>query len=169
MAVESATFREMFGMFPTAVSIVTAMERGEPRGLTCSAVSAVSMDPPLLLVCVDKASRTLNALMTSEGFVVNVLAAGGQDIARLFASSSVRKFAGVPWLPSSWAGGAPLLTDVALACAECSVEQTVEAGDHWIFIGRVEEVSVFPRQPLLHQRGRFDIWTDRAQEPQARR
>lgn len=165
MAVDVTRFQELFGSFPTMVSIVTAVDAdGRPRGLTCNAVSAVSARPPLLLVCVDKQSHTLDALLTSRAFVVNVLADGGQQAARVCAGRSERKFAGLRWMPSAVAGGAPVLVDAVLAYAECVVVQTVEAGDHWIFIGQVEGAEVLPRSPVLYHQGEFEVWTPQARQ-----
>lgn len=164
MATDAHGFRGFFGSFPTAVSVVTALdERGEPRGFTCNAISAVSVEPPLLLVCVQRGSHTLPALRATGAFVVNVLADGGQDLAGVFASRSDRKFEGVRWRPSEVAGGAPVLRDGILGHAECTVVRTVEAGDHLIFIGQVEATDVFPRRPVLYHRGDFGFW-DRADE-----
>lgn len=164
MAVDAVRFRELFGSFPTSVSIVTTLDdRGEPRGFTCNAVCAVSADPPLLLVCVDKGSRSLPALQHSGAFVVHVLAEEGRDASDRFAGRSEDKFAGQEWYPSAAAGGAPVLTGVALALAECVVVQRVEAGDHWIFIARVDGAQVFPRRPLLYHRRGYHVWESAAE------
>ncbi|MHC3474079.1 flavin reductase family protein [Streptomyces sp. 7R007] len=164
MAVDAGRFRELFGSFPTSVSIVTTLDRtGEPRGFTCNAVSAVSVNPPLLLVCVDKGSRSLPALQHSGAFVVHVLADGGQDASERFAGKSADKFAGHAWRPSAVAGGAPVLSDIALGHAECTVVQRVEAGDHWILIGRVEAAEVFSRRPLLYHRRAYSVWDPAAE------
>ncbi|MFE0464057.1 flavin reductase family protein, partial [Kitasatospora sp. NPDC058965] len=159
MAVDAGRFREIFGSFPTAVAIVTALdEAGEPKGFTCNAVSAVSVDPALLLVCVDKGSRSLPALRHSGAFVVHFLGEDGQQASDRFAGRGDDKFAGQDWYPSAAAGGAPVLTGVALAHAECVVVQQVEAGDHWILIARVEEGEVHPSRPLLYHRRGYHVW-----------
>jgi flavin reductase (DIM6/NTAB) family NADH-FMN oxidoreductase RutF len=160
MAVDTSRFRGFFGAFPTSVAIVTALdENDEPRGFTCNALTAVSAEPPLLSVCVDKRSQTLPALAHSGAFVVHVLAEGAQEASEAFAGKSERKFAGRGWKPSPVAGGAPLLADIALAYAECTVVQRVEAGDHWIYIGRVDGTEVFPRRPLLYHRRNYTVWS----------
>ncbi|MQY36679.1 Flavin-dependent monooxygenase, reductase subunit HsaB [Streptomyces sp. RB17] len=164
MAVDTNRFREFFGSFPTAVAIVTALdERNEPRGFTCNALTAVSAEPPLLSVCVDRRSQTLPALAHSGAFVVHVLAEGAQEASELFAGKSERKFAGRGWKPSSVAQGAPVLADIALAYAECSVVQRVEAGDHWIYIARVDGAAVFPRRPLLYHQRHYRVWSPAGQ------
>ncbi|MEU5045332.1 flavin reductase family protein [Streptomyces griseorubiginosus] len=160
MAVETSRFRELFGSFPTSVAIVTALDdQQEPRGFTCNALTAVSAEPPLLSVCVDKRSQTLPALIHSGAFVVHILAEGAQEASEAFAGKSEHKFAGRRWKPSETAKGAPVLTDIALAYAECTVVQPVEAGDHWIYIARVDGVEVFPRRPLLYHRRSYSIWS----------
>ena len=104
--------------FPTGVAIVTTLdEHGEPKGLTTNAVCSVSAEPPLLLVCVDVASRTLAALRHARRFVVNFMSDGRADLCALFASKADDKFADVQWEPGL--GGVPLLAEDALAYAEC--------------------------------------------------
>lgn len=159
MPVTSQQFREIFGSFPTAVAVITAMdEDGEPRGFTCNAVCAVSASPPLLLIGVDKKSQTLPAILSSRAFAVNFLAASGAETSRIFAGKGHDKFSGIEWEPSAVADGAPVLTDVALAVAECRTEQTVEAGDHWLIVARVDGGTVFPREPLLYCQGAYSTW-----------
>ncbi|MFG2607156.1 flavin reductase family protein [Streptomyces sp. NPDC048514] len=160
MPVSSEQFREIFGSFPTAVAVITTVDdQGEPRGFTCNAVCSVSAAPPLLLIGVDKQSQTLPALLSTQAFVVNFLAASGQEASQVFASKSQDKFATVRWRPSDLAAGAPILTDVALAYAECRTVQTVEAGDHWLFVAQVEGGRTDAREPLLYCRGEYSIWS----------
>ncbi|MER6343670.1 flavin reductase family protein [Streptomyces sp. NPDC001595] len=157
MAVDSGAFRAVFGAVPTPVAIITALDAdGEPRGFTCNAFSAVSADPPQLLVCVDKRSQTLPAVLFSGAFGVNLLAHRGQDTARVFAGKAARKFDGVPWRPGL--SGVPVLTEAAVAHAGCALVRSVPAGDHLILIGRVEETEVFRGPAALYQRGVFGMW-----------
>jgi flavin reductase (DIM6/NTAB) family NADH-FMN oxidoreductase RutF len=122
--------------FPTGVAVVTTLDAGgEPRGLTTNALCSVSAEPPLLLVCVDRESRTLPALVHSGRFLVNFLAEQRHELARLFASKAEDKFAGVAWEPGP--GGLPRLHEDSLAYAECETEQVLEAGDHVILTGLV--------------------------------
>ena len=123
--------------FPTGVAIVTTLdENGEPKGLTTNAICSVSADPPMLLVCVDKTSRTLAALRHARRFVVNFMSDGCADLCALFASKADDKFAAVAWEPGL--GGVPCLVEQALAIAECRTEQELEAGDHLVLTGVVE-------------------------------
>jgi flavin reductase (DIM6/NTAB) family NADH-FMN oxidoreductase RutF len=130
---------DFFGImsaFPTGVAVVTTLDAGgEPRGLTTNALCSVSADPPLLLVCVDKASRTLPGLLHSGRFVVNFLAERRDALAQLFASKAEDKFADVDWEPGI--GGMPCLRADSLAYAECEIEQVLEAGDHVVLTGLV--------------------------------
>jgi flavin reductase (DIM6/NTAB) family NADH-FMN oxidoreductase RutF len=133
---DAPTFFGIMSAFPTGVAVVTAVDAGgAPRGLTTNAVTSVSAEPPMLLVCVDKASRTLPALLAARRFAVNFVSTGRHDLAAAFASKADDKFAGVAWRPGET--GAPLLVEDALAWAECETEQEIEAGDHWILVGRV--------------------------------
>jgi flavin reductase (DIM6/NTAB) family NADH-FMN oxidoreductase RutF len=131
VAVPRDEFFAIMSAFPTGVAVVTTLDAsGEPRGLTTNALCAVSAEPPLLLVCVDRESRTLPALLHSKRFVVNFLAEQRHELARLFASKAHDKFASVVWEPGI--GGMPCLREDSLAYAECETEQELEAGDHVI-------------------------------------
>lgn len=157
MPVDADAFRAVFGTIPTPVAIITALDAdGEPRGFTCNAFSAVSASPPLLLVCVGKGSNTLPAMLSSGIFAVNFVAGQGRDTALAFAGKGTRKFEGVTW--HGGLAGAPMLTEAAVAYAGCTLVQSMEAGDHWLLIGRVEETEVFPREAALYQRGVFGTW-----------
>jgi flavin reductase (DIM6/NTAB) family NADH-FMN oxidoreductase RutF len=136
MAVSCEEFFAIMSAFPTGVAVVTTLDAdGRPRGLTTNALCAVSADPPLLLVCVDKESRTLPALLHSRRFVVNFLAEQRDHLARVFASKADDKFADVAWEPGI--GGMPCLSEDSLAYAECETEQELEAGDHVVLTGLV--------------------------------
>lgn len=144
--------------FPSGVVIVTAFaEDGRPRGLTVNAFCAVSLEPPLALVCIDKQSNTLPAIRHSHGFTANILASGREPLARLMATKSDSKFDGVEWTrPDS--GGPVLERDVA-AYAICSLTETIAAGDHWIVLGQVVDgAHVAGVAPLVYgRRDYFDL------------
>ncbi len=159
MPVDEELYRALAGSFPTGVTIVTAMgQDGQPRGLTTQSFAGLSVDPPLMLVCVDKSSRTLRALEHSRAFVVNFLKAGSEALSTRFASKEEDKFSDVRWQPSRVARGAPLLLEASVACAECLVTETVDAGDHWIYIGRVEGGRVLGGAPLVYYRRTYAAW-----------
>jgi flavin reductase (DIM6/NTAB) family NADH-FMN oxidoreductase RutF len=147
-AIDPARFREVIGRFPTGVAIVTADGPDGPSGLTTNAVTSLSLDPMLLLVCFDNASRTLPAVRDAGRFAVNVLRAGQEDLAAVFASKRVarQKFEAVT---HRVAHGVPVL-DGALAWLACDLEALHAAGDHTIGIGRVTHLDADPAgEPLV--------------------
>jgi flavin reductase (DIM6/NTAB) family NADH-FMN oxidoreductase RutF len=157
MAVALQLFRDIMACFPTGVAIVTARETDErPRGLTLSAFCPVSLEPPLVLVCIDKASNTLPALRASGGFTVNFLAGGREHLAVLYASKADEKFEGIAWSLPETAEGGPVLHEDCAAYAVCITRQAIEAGDHWVFIGEVcEGAAIAGRLPLVYHRRAF--------------
>lgn len=157
-AVDPARYREVIGSFATGVCVVTAHGSDGPAGLTTNAVSSLSLDPLLLLVCFDNASRTLPVVRESGRFAVNVLRAGQEELARVFASKRVaqEKFEAVT---HTVAHGVPVLDD-ALAWIACDLDGLHPAGDHTIGIGRVTHLSAddapdAKNDPLLFFRGGF--------------
>jgi len=147
-------FRHVLGHFPSGVTIVTTSDgQGKPTGLTVSAFASVSLEPPLILVCVDHKSQTYPALLESRRFAVNVLNVDQQAVSRRFASQRLDKFDGVPFTRGHL--GLPLI-DGALVHVECVTVSTYEGGDHTIFLGQVEHAAVGKGEPLLYFRGRYD-------------
>jgi flavin reductase (DIM6/NTAB) family NADH-FMN oxidoreductase RutF len=164
--VDRATFRELAGAFPSGVTIVTTVdERGAPRGLTTQAFIGLSSEPPLVLVSLDRASRTLAALRRSRRFVVNVLKSGSEDLSTRFATKADDKFDGVRWIPSTIAGGAPVLIDAATAFMECTVADVIEQGDHVMFVGSVEGGRSIGGPPLLYYRRTYATWPEEKPAP----
>src|SRR5512140_1246962 len=101
MPVDRDRYRSLAGSFPTGVTIITARAAdGAPRGLTTQSFVGLSSDPPLMLVAIDRSSRTLEAMRAARGFVINSLKIGAEEVSTVFASKSDDKFAGVPWRPS---------------------------------------------------------------------
>lgn len=138
--IEPQRFREVMSSFPSGVVVLTAFgEDARPRGLTVSAFCAVSLQPPLALVCIDKTSNTLPAVQHTGGFTANILAAGREHLARRMATKLTDKFDGLTWRrPHSPVGG-PILEADTSAYAVSALRDTIEAGDHWILIGLVTE------------------------------
>ena len=140
--------------FPSGVVVLTAFgEDGQPRGLTVSAFCAVSLEPPLALVCVDKTSNTLPAVQHTGGFTANILATGRDHIARRMATKLTDKFDGLSWgRPDANVGG-PIMRDDVAAYAVCALRETIDAGDHWILIGLVVGGGHFDEvRPMVFQR-----------------
>jgi flavin reductase (DIM6/NTAB) family NADH-FMN oxidoreductase RutF len=136
--IEAERFRAVMASFPSGVVVLTAFgDDGRPRGLTVSAFCAVSLDPPLALVCIDKTSNTLPAVQHTGGFTANILAAGREPLARRMATKLSDKFDGLAWTRPSTKVGGPVLHDDTAAYAVCALRDTIEAGDHWVLIGLV--------------------------------
>ncbi|GGO95511.1 flavin reductase family protein [Wenjunlia tyrosinilytica] len=154
-SVDLQTFRFVMASFASGVSVVTTLdENDQPRGLTCSAICSVSVDPPLLLSSVSNRSGTLPAVLSSGRFAVNILGSQGQSVSQLFASGANDKFDRVRWEPGP-ASGAPVL-QVNVAHAECELHNAVEAGDHTLLIGRVIGGGTEQdRHPLAYWRGAY--------------
>jgi flavin reductase (DIM6/NTAB) family NADH-FMN oxidoreductase RutF len=149
----------VLGSFPTGVTVVTTVDdMGTPRGLTSNAVCAVSAEPPLLLICVDKRSSCLPALLESKTFVVNFLAAGRGELATRFASRNIDRFAQVRWEPAVAAAGVPILVDDIVAHAECLLTQVMDAGDHFVLIGHIVTGSSNGGSPLMYLRRTYAAW-----------
>jgi flavin reductase (DIM6/NTAB) family NADH-FMN oxidoreductase RutF len=160
MPVGRDLFCDILASFPAGVTVVSAFAPdGAPRGLTVSAFCSVSPDPPLVLVCIDKSSQTLPAILQTGGFTVTILSAGWDELALRFAGKAADKFNGVRWVPPEVPGTGPVLVDAACAYAACRVDSVIEAGDHVVFLARVEEGRVWEsRSPLLYFRRSFANW-----------
>jgi crotonobetainyl-CoA:carnitine CoA-transferase CaiB-like acyl-CoA transferase/flavin reductase (DIM6/NTAB) family NADH-FMN oxidoreductase RutF len=153
--------RDAFGRFATGVTVVTTRQPdGTPRGFTANSFTSVSLDPPLLLVCIGKTALSCDSFARAEHFAVNILADTQKDVSGLFASQSPEKFDIANWHPD--ARTMPLI-DGALAHFSCARHRLVDAGDHLILIGEVEGFDTQEGQPLGYYRGAyFDIGLDRA-------
>lgn len=136
----SEHFRKVLGQLPTGVVIVTGGDQEHPSGLVCGSFMSVSLEPPLVAVAPAKASRSWPAISEGGVFCANVLSEEQEELARTFATSGIDKFAGVTWQRAP-ATGAPLL-DGAAAWIDCRIHQRIEAGDHWLVLGEVLELSV---------------------------
>jgi flavin reductase (DIM6/NTAB) family NADH-FMN oxidoreductase RutF len=142
------------GSYPTGVTIVSAVdESGVPYGLTVNSFTSVSLDPPLVLVCIGHTSTSHDRLVAGAHFVVNILSAAQGEAATRFATEpSEGRFDAITW--RSGASGAPILHDTT-AWLECEVQEVMEGGDHSILIGRVLESWVGEEPALLFHRGRL--------------
>ena len=138
--IEPQRFREVMASFPSGVVVLTAFgDDGRPRGLTVSAFCAASLEPPLVLVCIDKTSNTLPAVQHTGGFTANILGTGREELARRMATKLSDKFDNLSWRRPDTKVGGPILESDSAAYAVCALRDTIEAGDHWILIGLVTE------------------------------
>jgi len=151
---DARALRDAFGCFTTGVTIVTTLdEDGRPVGFTANSFASVSLDPPLALICVGAEASCLPALHTSGAFVVNVLHVDQQALAAQFARRGADRFEGVT--PGTWHTGAPVLPG-CMANFECRTEQSIDAGDHRILIGRILKVHHdADHEPLVYLRGGY--------------
>jgi 3-hydroxy-9,10-secoandrosta-1,3,5(10)-triene-9,17-dione monooxygenase reductase component len=153
-------FRAVLGHFCTGITIVTARDSDGPVGMTAQSFAALSLDPPLVLVCPGKASSSWPRIEATGAFCVNVLGEHQEEMCRGFAISGVDKFDGVGYRPSPHTAS-PLLSDV-LAWVDCRLDAVYEGGDHVIAVGRVLDLGVENEggKPLLFYRGgygRFEV------------
>jgi flavin reductase (DIM6/NTAB) family NADH-FMN oxidoreductase RutF len=156
MSVTQAEFRRAMGCFATGVTVITVDQDGEVHGMTANAFSSVSLDPMLVLVCVDHRARTHAHLHARKRFGINVLSDSQRAISEYYARSSENhqhaERAGAHF--DRTRHGTPVL-EGALAYLECRLHSAQDAGDHTIFIGEVEDMVVREGDPLLFFRGTY--------------
>ncbi len=152
------TFRAVMGHFVTGITVVTTFADGAPQGITVNALSSVSLEPPLVMVALDRRRFITPSVHAFGRYAVNVLSEEQQALSDCFAGAPVRPgrdaFCGASWTPGST--GLPLL-DGAIATLECTVVETFRAGDHELFIGRVDALGHSDQRPmpLLYYRRRY--------------
>jgi 3-hydroxy-9,10-secoandrosta-1,3,5(10)-triene-9,17-dione monooxygenase reductase component len=157
-AIDSARYRQVLGHFPTGVTVITAAGAAGPVGLCVGSFASVSLDPPLVAFFAGKSSSTYPAIESAGHFCVNILGDDQEEQARVFASKSDDKFAGIGWRPAAGTG-APVLNDV-IAWIDCRIDAVHEAGDHWIVVGRVLDLEIgHEGGPLVFFRGGFGRYT----------
>ena len=156
--IDSEVFRRVMGHFVTGVTVVTALDGERPFGITVNALSSVSLDPPLVMVALDR-RRFLTPIVKAAGrYAVNILSEDQQALSDCFAGAPVepgrKAFCGAAWHRGS--SGLPLI-DGAIATLECTVVETFSAGDHDLFIGRVDTLlnELHHPMPLLYYRRRY--------------
>lgn len=153
MSLEPDAFRAVLGRFACGVTVVTATdESGVDHGMTVSAFASVSLEPPLIVVCIDKTASMHDVITNSECFAINVLAATQEALARRFADTGAQKFGGVGYTRGE--SGAPILNDV-LAQIECKRVSSTMTGDHTVIIAETMAASLRDVRPLLYYRGGF--------------
>ena len=155
MTIDSRSFRKALGCFASGVTVITALnpQTKSPAGVTVSAFSSLSLEPPLVMFCLGKQTSSLDTFRAAGGFVVNVLSETQRDLSIRFASRAEDKWSGLAW--ESWSSGAPVLAN-CLTNLECSLVNTVDGGDHEIFIGKVEKMRHQEGgSPLIYFRGSY--------------
>jgi 3-hydroxy-9,10-secoandrosta-1,3,5(10)-triene-9,17-dione monooxygenase reductase component len=151
-------FRAVMGRFVTGITVVTTLKDGQPQGITVNALSSVSLEPPLVMVALDRRRFITPFVRAARRYAVNVLSEDQQALSDCFAGAPVEPgrdaFCGARWAPGTT--GLPLL-DGAIATLECTVVRTFEAGDHELFIGRVDALGSDERRPmpLLYYRRQY--------------
>ena len=165
MAIHPDQFRHGLAQFASGVTVVTTRDAaGQPLGLTVSAFCSVSLQPPLVLACIDHRSETQAAFRASGLFAVSVLAEDQEELSRRFALSGPEKFADLGLVEGRL--GLPLVPD-ALAHLECRVVAAHEAGDHTLYVGEIVSLSVRPGRPLLYHQGLYRRLAPESGPPEA--
>ncbi|MBI4362583.1 MAG: flavin reductase family protein [Euryarchaeota archaeon] len=155
MPFTSQDFRRAMGAFATGVTVVTTRLEGKPHGFTANSFTSLSLEPPLVLVCVDKKTTAHPMLTRSRIFAVNILAADQEEVSRKFADKAqeATRFDGLR--TATGVTGAPLI-EGSLAYADCRVVAVHDGGDHSIFVGLVEDLATWQdKPPLLFHKGRY--------------
>jgi len=149
---DQARFREVLGHFATGVTIVTALEDGEPVGFTCQSFAALSLDPPMVILAPSRSSTSWPRIREAGAFCVNILEEHQEALSRTFAVSGGDKFDGIGWKPGLT--GAPVL-EGSLAMVECRLGEIFDGGDHELVTGLVVAMDVGEGGPLLFYRSGF--------------
>lgn len=153
MSVSPDEFRSVLGRFPSGVTVVTTKAAdGSDQGMTVSAFCSLSLEPPLVIICIEKTASVHEALTRAPAFVVNVLSAKQEQIARRFSIVDIDRFEGVGF---SRSGSGIAVLDDALAVIECNRSAQLDGGDHTIIVGEVEAGRAETGSPLLYYRGGY--------------
>jgi flavin reductase (DIM6/NTAB) family NADH-FMN oxidoreductase RutF len=152
-APDARSFRDALGRFATGVAFLTALPDGQPAGLIVNSLTSVSLEPPMIAFCPSRNSLTWSRMRREKRFGVNVLGRQHERFAMRAAPAGADRFAGLDW--ELGPRRVPLLTD-ALATLECEIHAEHPAGDHWIVVGRVDDVRTSPvNDPLVFFAGAF--------------
>jgi len=151
--VDPSVFRNLLGRFPTGVTVLTIPgPDGQPAGMTASSLASVSLEPPLLSVCVDRQADLHDLIVSAPGFVVNILESGQEPLSRRFAEEHPDRFAGVGY---HFGPGGEVVLDDTLAHIECRRHALYDGGDHSIIIGLVTGGATGTGRPLIYYRGGY--------------
>lgn len=160
--VDPKTMRNAMGRFATGVAVVTTAADDQPHGMTVNSLTSVSLEPPLLLVCLTIGARSTDAITDAGRFAVNILSSRQEPLALRFARRGEDHFAGLNL--TYCRHQVPVIPD-AFAHLECDVERHFVAGDHVVVIGEVRTVCERDGEPLGFLRGKFSDIVDRGHEP----
>ena len=153
MALDAREIRNVMGHFATGVTVITTSDiTGTPFGLTVNSFTSLSLNPPLVVVCVDKTVDCYSCFDESKVFAVNVLSEDQEELSRRFATKRIEKFAGIQWRMGEH--GLPLL-DGVIGTIECKVTRSYEGGDHTLFLGEILSATAKGDRPLLFFKGKY--------------
>jgi flavin reductase (DIM6/NTAB) family NADH-FMN oxidoreductase RutF len=138
--------------FVTGVTVVTVMDGDRPRGLAVNAFANISLDPPTVMVCVQRTSSTYECLFRASHLAINILSTDQLDVVNRFASKAADKFEGLDWTPNRF--GSPIIARSS-AHMEVEIRERLQASTHTVFICRVVDAGVSPRPPMVYSAGRF--------------
>lgn len=154
MPLDPVIFRAALGRFPSGVCVVTTEEiGGRPRGFTASAFSSLSLEPPLVLVCLDQRAESHDAFSSAPAFAISILASHQMWLANQFASKAVEKFEGIE-VDRGLETGLPVIPE-SVVHLECRMHQTIPVGDHTILVGEVVGADVFDGEPLVYHNRQY--------------
>jgi flavin reductase (DIM6/NTAB) family NADH-FMN oxidoreductase RutF len=152
LSVSPDEFRNVLGRFASGVTVVTTKHDGRDYGMTVSAFCSLSLEPPLVLICIEQSASAYTALTTAGSFIVNILSSEQEQLARRFAIEGIDRFEGVGYSRSQ--AGIAMLDEV-VGAIECRRTTAYEGGDHTIIVGEVESGFAENRGPLLYYRGGY--------------
>jgi flavin reductase (DIM6/NTAB) family NADH-FMN oxidoreductase RutF len=152
MAVDDAEFKQALSHFASGVTVVTTEHDGKPYGMTVASFASLSLHPPLVLICIEKAVKTHDAIVAAGKFGVSILTKSQAEVSNRFASKSEDKFSGLGVVTGS--NGIPLIAG-ALTTLECTVTQQLPGGDHSIFVGEVVATTAGEGDPLVYYRSAY--------------
>ena len=154
-------FRTICGHYATGITVLTTTHQGESHGITVNSFSSVSLDPPLILFCIDKGARFNTSLNAEQSLAINILSEGQQEVSNRFANSKLtneERFKGLAAIPEY---KHPVFAD-SLGVLEAKLQATHDGGDHWIYVAKVSSGRVFDGSPLLYYGGSYSSLNPKA-------
>ena len=151
---DSTDFRKICGHYATGITVITTTHKGESHGITVNSFSSVSLNPPLVLFCIDKDARFNVPLSEERSLVINILSENQQEVSNRFASSKLtnkERFRGLATMPEH---KYPVFTD-SLGILEAKLQATHDGGDHWIYVAKVSSGQVSKGSPLIYYGGSY--------------